>query len=91
MTASRRLAALPLMLIGLAALVAALVLIPWVVHAQSQEVTPTAGYVYAVGAVNEHGDSRRSGSAKADSYLVRILSARWGCNGRGESANGGTT
>ena len=43
MTASRRLAALPLLLIGLAALCAALVLIPWVVQAQSQEVTPTAG------------------------------------------------
>ena len=42
MTTSRRLAALPLMLIGLAALCAALVLIPWVVQAQSQEVTPTA-------------------------------------------------
>ena len=43
LTTSRRLAALPLMLIGLAALCAALVLIPWVVQAQSQEVTPTAG------------------------------------------------
>ena len=43
MTATRCLAALPLMLIGLAALCAALVLIPWVVQAQSQEVTPTAG------------------------------------------------
>ena len=43
MTTSRRLAALPLMLIGLAALCAALVLIPWIVHAQSQEVTPTSG------------------------------------------------
>ena len=42
MTASRRLSPLPLMLIGLAAL-AVLVLIPWVVQAQSQEVTPTAG------------------------------------------------
>ena len=42
MTTSRRLVALPLMLIGLAALCAALVLIPWVVQAQSQEVTPTA-------------------------------------------------
>ena len=41
MTTSRRLAALPLLLIGLAA-IAALVLIPWVVQAQSQEVTPTA-------------------------------------------------
>ena len=41
MTASRRLAPLPLLLIGLAAL-AVLVLIPWVVQAQSQEVTPTA-------------------------------------------------
>ena len=34
MTTSRRLAPLPLLLIGLAAL-AALVLIPWVVHAQT--------------------------------------------------------
>ncbi len=42
MTASRRLATLPLMLAGLAALCAALALIPWVVQAQSQEVTPTA-------------------------------------------------
>ena len=42
MTTSRRLAALPLLLIGLAALCATLVLIPWVVQAQSQEVTPTA-------------------------------------------------
>ena len=41
MTTSRRLAKLPLLLIGLAAL-AALVLIPWVVQAQSQEVTATA-------------------------------------------------
>ena len=64
MTTSRRLAPPPLMLIGLAALCAALVLIPWVVQAQSQEVTPTAGYVYAVGAVNEHGDTRRSGSPR---------------------------
>ena len=41
MTASRRLAPLPL-LAGLAAL-AVLVLIPWAAQAQSQEVTPTAG------------------------------------------------
>ena len=41
MTTSRRLAKLPLLLIGLAAL-AALVLIPLIVHAQSQEVTATA-------------------------------------------------
>ena len=41
MTTSRRLARLPLLLIGLAAL-AALVLIPLIVHAQSQEVTATA-------------------------------------------------
>ena len=41
MTTSRRLSPLPLLLIGLAA-IAALVLIPWVVQAQSQEVTPTA-------------------------------------------------
>ena len=42
MTASRRLAPLPLLLIGLAALCASLALIPWVVQAQSQEVTATA-------------------------------------------------
>ena len=42
MTASRRPAPLPLLLIGLAALCAALVLIPWVVQAQSQAVSPTA-------------------------------------------------
>ena len=43
MTTSRRLAPLPLLLlfIGLAALAAGLVVIPWVVQAQSQEVTPT--------------------------------------------------
>ncbi len=40
MTNTRRLAPLPLMLIALAAL-AVLVLIPWVVQAQAQEVTPT--------------------------------------------------
>ena len=42
MTASRRLVTLPLVLIGLAALWATLALIPWVVQAQSQEVTATA-------------------------------------------------
>ncbi len=42
MTTSRRLATLPLLLIGLAALCAALALIPWVAQAQSQEVTATA-------------------------------------------------
>ena len=41
MTASRRLVPLPPLLIVLAAL-AALALIPWIVQAQSQEVTPTA-------------------------------------------------
>ena len=41
MTTSRRLVALPLMLIGVAALCAALVLVTWVVQAQAQEVTPT--------------------------------------------------
>ena len=40
MTTSRRLAPLPLLLIALAAL-AVLVLIPWAVQAQAQEVTPT--------------------------------------------------
>ena len=40
MTNSRRLAPLPLLLIALAAL-AVLVLIPWAVQAQAQEVTPT--------------------------------------------------
>ena len=43
MTASRRLAPLPLLLIGLAALCAVLLFIPWAVQAESQEVTPTAG------------------------------------------------
>ena len=42
MAAARRPAPLPLLLIGLALICAALVLIPWVVQAQSQEVTPTA-------------------------------------------------
>ena len=42
MTASRRVAALPLMLIGLAALCASVALIPVVVQAQSQEATATA-------------------------------------------------
>ena len=42
MTASRRLAPLPLLLIGLAAIAALALLIPWVVQAQSQDVTPTA-------------------------------------------------
>ena len=41
MTTSRRLAPLPLLLTGLAA-IAVLVVIPWIVQAQSQEVTPTA-------------------------------------------------
>ena len=44
MTALRRVSPLPLLLlfIGLAVLAAGLVVIPWVVQAQSQEVTPTA-------------------------------------------------
>ena len=42
MTAARRPAPLPLLLIGLAALCAALALIPWILQAQSQAVTPTA-------------------------------------------------
>ena len=42
MIASRRSRLLPLLLIGLAALCAALALIPWIVQAQSQEVTATA-------------------------------------------------
>ena len=42
MIASRRLALLPLLLAGLA-LCAVLVLVPWVIHAQSQEVTSTPG------------------------------------------------
>ena len=43
MTALRRVSPLPLLLlfIGLAALAAGLVVIPWVVQAQSREVTPT--------------------------------------------------
>ena len=44
MTALRRVSPLPLLLlfIGLAVIAAALLLIPWVVQAQSQEVSPTA-------------------------------------------------
>ena len=44
LTASRRLAPPLLLLTGLAVLAAALLLfVPWIVHAQAQEVTPTAG------------------------------------------------
>ena len=43
MTASRRLAPPLLLLIGLALCAAVLVLVPWIVHAQAQEVTPTSG------------------------------------------------
>ena len=43
MTTSRRLSPPLLLLIGLALCAAVLVLIPWVVQAQAQEVTPTAG------------------------------------------------
>ncbi len=42
MIISRRPAPLALLLIGLAVIAAALLLIPWVIQAQSQEVTPTA-------------------------------------------------
>ena len=42
MTTSRRLAPLLLLLTGLAILAASLLLVPWAVQAQSQEVTPTA-------------------------------------------------
>ena len=42
MTTSRRLAPLPLLIIGLAVIAAAVLIVPWVVQAQSQEVTPTA-------------------------------------------------
>ena len=42
MIISRRPAPLPLLLIGLVVIAAALLLIPWVIQAQSQEVTPTA-------------------------------------------------
>ena len=42
MIAPRRPAPLALLLIGLAVIAAALLLIPWVIQAQSQEVTPTA-------------------------------------------------
>ena len=42
MIISRRPVPLPLLLIGLAVIAAALLLIPWVVQDQSQEVTPTA-------------------------------------------------
>ena len=43
MIALLRLAPLPLLLAGLALCAAALLLVPWVVHAQAQEVTPTSG------------------------------------------------
>ena len=66
MTASRRLAALPLMLIALAAL-AVLVLIPWAVQAQSQEVTPTAG---ATGDSPPAKPTNRQASAEHDSVTL---------------------
>ena len=43
MIALLRLAPLPLLLAGLALCAAALLLVPWVIHAQAQEVTPTSG------------------------------------------------
>ena len=66
MTTSRRLARLPLLLIGLAAL-AALVLIPWVVQAQSQEVTPTAA---ATGANPPAKPTNLQASAAHDSVTL---------------------
>ena len=65
--ASRRLAPLPVLLIGLAALCAALVLIPWVVQAQSQEVTPTAA---ATGANPPAKPTNLQASAVHDSVTV---------------------
>ena len=67
MTTSRRLAALPLLLIGLAALCAALALIPWVVQAQSQEVTPTAS---ATGANPPAKPTNLQASAEHDSVTL---------------------
>ena len=66
MITSRRLAPLPLLLIGLAA-IAALVLIPWVVHAQSQEVTPTAS---ATGANPPAKPTNLQASAEHDSVAL---------------------
>ena len=43
MIALLRLAPLPLLLAGLALCAAALLFVPWVIHAQAQEVTPTSG------------------------------------------------
>ena len=67
MTTSRRLAALPLLLIALAALFAALVLIPWVVQAQSQDVTPTAA---AAGASPPAKPTNLQASAVHDSVTL---------------------
>ncbi len=66
MTTSRRLATLPLLLIGLAA-IAALALIPWVVQAQSQEVTPTAG---AIGTNPPAQPTNLQASAAHDSVVL---------------------
>ena len=66
MTTSRRLATLPLLLIGLAA-IAALVLIPWIVQAQSQEVTPTAA---ATGANPPAKPTNLQASAAHDSVTL---------------------
>ena len=66
MTASRRLAPLPLLLIGLAVL-AALVLVPWVVQAQSQEVPPTAG---AIGTNPPAQPTNLQASAEHDSVTL---------------------
>ncbi len=43
MITSRIIAPLPLLIIGLVALAAVLLIIPWSVQAQTPEVTPTAG------------------------------------------------
>ena len=67
MTTSRRLSPPLLLLIGLAALCAALVLIPWVVQAQSQEVTATAA---ATGANPPAKPTNLQASAAHDSVVL---------------------
>ena len=69
MTALRRVSGLPLLLlfIGLAALAAGLVVIPWVVQAQSQEVTPTRA---ATGANPPAQPTSLQASAEHDSVTL---------------------
>ena len=66
MTTYRRLAPLPLLLIGLA-VIATLALIPWVVQAQSQEVTATAA---ATGANPPAKPTNLSASAEHDQVTL---------------------